>query len=92
MPFGLTNTPTTFQAMVNHLFRPYLHCFMLFFNDILIYSPSLSEHLQHLDVVFKLLQDHQFLAKLVKCMFVVNTIAYLAISYHQRGYILTQKR
>ena len=38
IPFGLSNSPTTFQAVMNNLFRSYLRKFILvFFNDILVY-------------------------------------------------------
>lgn len=46
MPFGLRNAPYTFQAEMNDPLRPYLRKFALvFFDDILIFSPTWSDHL-----------------------------------------------
>jgi hypothetical protein len=48
MPFVLTNTPATFQAMMNDVLHDFIHHFILvFFDDILIFSNSWSSHLQH---------------------------------------------
>jgi hypothetical protein len=63
MPFGLSNAPSTFQATMNEVFREYLRRFILvFFDDILVYSPNLEAHLIHLQTTLEILQQHQFFA------------------------------
>ena len=70
IPFGLTNAPSTFQATINKVFHPYLQKFIaVFFDDILIYSRSNEEHLQHLQLTLSMLEQHQFFNKLSKCLF-----------------------
>lgn len=78
MPFGVTNAPATFQSLINHIFKPYLrHYVLVFFDDILVYSPDLESHLSHLQQVFQLLGDHQLYVKASKCEFATTSVTYL---------------
>jgi len=62
MPFGLSNTPATFQALTNLVFAEYLCKFVLvFFDDILIYSTTWNTRIHHLSVVLSTMQRHSLL-------------------------------
>ena len=78
MPFGLCNAPSTFQAIMNSIFRPYLRKYILvFFDDILIYSPTWETHLQHVKTALEVLRKHQFFIKAKKCAFDQHELEYL---------------
>ena len=56
MAFGLSGAPATFQKAMNTTLAPLLRkCVLIFFDDILIYSKSYEEHLQHIRLVLDLL-------------------------------------
>ncbi|XP_039133322.1 uncharacterized protein LOC120270395 [Dioscorea cayenensis subsp. rotundata] len=77
-PFGLSNAPSTFQALMNSVFKGILRRFVLvFFDDILIYSTDWDHHLQHLQAVFSILRSHHLHAKQQKCEFGNAEIGYL---------------
>lgn len=78
MPLGLINAPLTFQSLMNEMFRPYLRRFVLFFfYDILVYSKSLQDHMNHLELMLKVQQDNTLFAKYNKCSFGIRRVEYL---------------
>ena len=78
MPFGLTNAPATFQCLMNQLLQPFLRKFVLVFLDnILIYSASMDDHLEHIQQIFEVLRKNQLYMKATKCSFAQSSIHYL---------------
>ena len=78
MPFGLTNAPVAFMDLMNRVFHEYLdRLFIVFIDDILIYSKSQEEHEEHLRTFLQILRERKLYAKLMKCEFWLNQVVFL---------------
>ena len=70
MPFGLTNAPASFQFYINTCIQDFLDLFAIcYLDDILIYSDTLEEHIQHVRKVLQRLHKYGLYVKLEKCQF-----------------------
>ncbi|GKA62636.1 putative reverse transcriptase domain-containing protein [Tanacetum coccineum] len=78
MPFGLTNAPAVFMDLMNRVCRPYLDKFVIvFIDDILIYSKTQEEHVEHLRLVLGLLKKGKLYAKFSMCEFWLREVQFL---------------
>jgi hypothetical protein len=63
---------------MNSVLRPCLRrSVLVFMDDILVYSPSLEQHIEHLREVLTLLRDEKLFVKRSKCSFACQTLEYL---------------
>ncbi|GJS26017.1 putative reverse transcriptase domain-containing protein [Tanacetum coccineum] len=78
MSFGLTNAPAIFMDLMNRVCRSYLDKFVIvFIDDILIYSKTQDEHVEHLRLVLELLKKEKLYAKFCKCEFWLREVQFL---------------
>jgi len=83
MPFGLTNAPATFQREMNRILLPLIgKCLFVYIDDIVVYSTSIEEHLEHLKQVFEIFSKYNFSLNLQKCKIFQESIEVL-------GHVLT---
>ena len=84
MPFGLSNAPAVFQALINDVLRDMLNKYVfVYLDDILIFSPDEETHVRHVHQVLQRLLTHQLFVKAEKCEFHVSSVAFL-------GFIVSQ--
>ena len=81
MFFGLTNSPATFQTMMNDIFHELIMegVVVVYLDDILIYTETIEEHRLVTQRVMELLQKHKLFLKPDKCEFEQTRVEYLGV-------------
>jgi hypothetical protein len=83
---GLTNTPATFQTVMNSIFHPYIRKFVVvYIDDILIFSRTEAEHKAHVGLVLEMLKREKFYVCKTKSSFAQKEIKYLGHIVDKRG-------
>ena len=93
MPFGLTNTPAIIQRIVNKQLYKYLNIFVVaYLNNILIFSKSKSEHIEHIRRVLEKLRRAGILLKPEKYEFHKEELEFLGFIVGRRGIRMSPKK
>ena len=93
MTFGLTNAPSTFMRLMNHMFRAFIgNFFVVYLDDIFVYSKNLDEHVKHLHVVLSVLREYQLYANLKKCMICMESVVFLGFVVSAQDISVEEKK
>jgi len=81
MFFGMTNSPTTFQTMMNDIFRDLIAegIMVVYLDNILIFTGTEEEHAKAIRRVLQVLQEHKLFLRPEKCEFWKERIEYLGL-------------
>jgi hypothetical protein len=93
MPFRLTNAPATYQALINNVLQEHLNIFVIaYLNNILIYSKNKKEHIEHVQTVLRLLQQHNLLVDPKKCNWHQKEVEFLEYLVGKNGVRISPKK
>jgi hypothetical protein len=85
LPMGLTNAPAVFQNKMHRTFGPYLNQFVcVYLDDVLIFSRTEEEYFLHLEIVLKLLQQHNLSLSKLNALSLSLRLIFWGMLYQQR--------
>ncbi|XP_075768997.1 uncharacterized protein LOC142821566 [Pelodiscus sinensis] len=83
MPFGLHGAAATFQRLMDRLLQPHHAYAAAYIDDVVIYSPTWTAHLQHLEAILKSLKEAGLTANPRKCQLGRREVTYLGYTVGQ---------
>jgi hypothetical protein len=93
MLFGLTNAPSTFMCLMNHVLREFIgHFVVVYFDDILIYSRNETEHCDNIRQALQVLRDNKLYANFEKCTFAKDKVIFLGYVVSKHGVEVDQSK
>jgi hypothetical protein len=86
MPFGLANSPSTYQYAMTKMLEEYIGDFIyVFIDDVIIFSKNLEEHVEHCRKVLEKCKKHNMKINLTKSKFLQTTVEYLGHEISANG-------
>ena len=93
LPMGLCTSPSIFQRVMRTIVSPFLNKFVhVYIDDCIIYSKSLEDHLDHINLVLKAFEKSGILLNAAKCSFGVTSLNYLGFKISNKGWQILPKR
>jgi len=88
MPFGICNALATFMRVMNDVWSYFIDdFFIVYLDDILIFSQTWEDHIMHVKTIFELLKREKLYLKMSKCEFRKTSLVYLGIMYGMVNWI-----
>jgi hypothetical protein len=90
LQLGDCNVGATYQALMNHIFRPYIGVFMdVYLDDMIIYSDTIEDHIKHLQIIFEVLRKEKlYLTSADKLDFFAKRFALLGQVIDENGLVM----
>ena len=89
----LTNAPITFMRVMSQMLQPLLRiCVVACFDDILVYSRCLEDHLAHLQLVLDILRREKFYGNMKMCSFGMDQMVFWGYVVSSKGAFMDENK
>ena len=94
MFFGITNSPATFQAIMNEILRNLINKgkVIVFIDNVLVRTETKEEHNEIVEEILRRLEENDLYIKLEKCMWKVRKIGFLGVVIGPNGIEIEKKK